>query len=138
MGSCNIKGFCYVDDTVQIADSEYNLQNNSITATEKSKEYGLHVDMKTIKNRMHCNSKVCRGSTMQQCKQIWKKKRLWNSKSAKNYIWKHFTWFLILFNYIWLFERVTKERKNESIVKIAKKGDPTDCNNWRQIRKTFL
>ena len=37
------------------------------------------------------------------------------------------------YNNIWMLEEIPKDWKNGTIVKIPKKGDLTDCNNWRGI-----
>ena len=38
-----------------------------------------------------------------------------------------------LYNNMWMLEEIPKDWKNGTIVKIPKKGDLTDCNNWRGI-----
>ena len=40
---------------------------------------------------------------------------------------------LQLYNEIWTHEKIPKDWKNGTIVKISKKGDLTNCNNWRGI-----
>ena len=37
------------------------------------------------------------------------------------------------YNNIWMLEEIPKDWKNGTIIKIPKKGDLTDCNNWRGI-----
>ena len=37
------------------------------------------------------------------------------------------------YNNIWMLEEIPKDWKNGTIVKIPKKGDLADCNNWRGI-----
>ena len=40
---------------------------------------------------------------------------------------------LQLYNEIWTHENIPKDWKNGTIVKIPKKGDLTNCNNWQGI-----
>ena len=46
----------------------------------------------------------------------------------------NFEQWLQLYNEIWTHEKISKDWKNGTTQKIPKKGDLTNCNNWRGIK----
>ena len=46
---------------------------------------------------------------------------------------ENFISWLQLYNCVWKKEKMPSERRSGTIVKISKKGDLSDCNNWKGI-----